>query len=120
MNAFQLAKTAYSPVTAPMRSAQSNEYDAFVKVTTALKTAETPAQTARAVYDNRTLWGLLAADVAGDGNQLPPTLRARIFYLSEFTNAHSRKVLAGEATSDALVDINTAIMAGLREQRSAA
>ncbi|WP_102106510.1 flagellar biosynthesis regulator FlaF [Oceaniglobus roseus] len=119
MNALQLAKTAYSPVAAPLRTAQCTEYEAFVKVTTALRSARNPAEMARAVYENRRLWGLLAADVAGDGNRLPGALRARIFYLSEFTSHHSRKVLAGDATADVLVDINSAVMAGLRQQRSA-
>jgi flagellar protein FlaF len=119
VNAFQLAKTAYSPVMAPLRAAQTNEYDAFVKVTAALRAANDTQSLARAIYDNRTLWGLLAVDVAGDGNQLPAPLRAQIFYLAEFTNIHSSRVLNGGATVDALVDINSAIMAGLREQRTA-
>ncbi len=117
MNAFQLARSAYSPVAAPLRSAQSTEYDAFANVTRKLREAVTPIETARAVADNRQLWTLLAADVADPQNGLPQQLRAQIFYLSEFTVVHSRKVLARTASAAALVDINSAVMAGLRQQR---
>jgi flagellar protein FlaF len=63
---------------------------------------------------------MLAADVAEPDNGLPQELRARIFYLAEFTADHSRKVLRGGETVDALVDINTAMMRGLRQKVDAA
>lgn len=116
MNAFQLAKTAYSPVAAATRSAQSTEYDAFAMVTRRLRSAQTPPEIAQAIYDNRALWNLLAIDVADPNNRLATTLRAQIFYLSEFTSAHSSKVLLGTASVEALIDVNSAIMAGLRQQ----
>jgi len=119
VNAFQLAKTAYSPVAAPMRSAQSTEYDAFAMVTRGLRAAQTPSEIAKAIFDNRRLWTLLATDVVDPNNQLPAGLRAQIFYLSEFTEVQSRKVLAGAASVDALIDVNSAIMAGLRQQSEA-
>ena len=55
--------------------------------------------------------------MADDGNGLPRTLRAQIFYLSEFTDHHSRRVLKGEAEVDALIDINLAVMRGLTGTR---
>ena len=67
-------------------------------------------------HDNRRLWTILAADVSLPENPLPAPLRARLFYLAEFTQAHSRKVLLGQARADILVDINTAIMKGLRSE----
>lgn len=74
----------------------------------------------RALHDNRALWTALAADVAIGTNGLPRSLRAQIFYLAEFTVHHSRRVLAGEAGADVLVDINTAVMRGLRHGAGAA
>ncbi|MFN6978293.1 MAG: flagellar biosynthesis regulator FlaF [Gemmobacter sp.] len=41
-------------------------------------------------------------------------MRAQLFYLYEFTAAHSRRVLDGTASVEALVDVNTAMMRGLR------
>jgi flagellar protein FlaF len=69
---------------------------------------------AEALYDNRKLWGIFATDVADPGNPLPKDLKARLFYLAEFTNHHTSKVLAREASVEPLIDINTAILRGLR------
>ena len=125
MNAYNMAKTAYSASAAPIRTHSGNEYEAFARVTHRLKKATSASKTgfsdvAVAIHENRQLWTLLAADVATDGNKLPDQLRAQIFYLAEFTTVHSRKVLRGDASLEALIDINTAIMRGLRQQADAA
>ena len=121
MNAFDRAKTAYASAEAPTRTPRSIEYEVFAQVTHRLKAAEAQAQQnfallARALYDNRALWSVMAADVAGDGNGLPLALRQQIYELARFTNKHTSKVLAGTATALALIDINTAIMRGLRKE----
>ena len=69
---------------------------------------------ATAVHENLQLWCALAVDVADKGNGLPAALRAQLFYLYEFTAGHSRAVLANRASVEVLVDINTAVMRGLR------
>lgn len=58
----------------------------------------------------------MAADVADPNNQLPEELRAQIFYLAEFTEHHSRLVLAGAATADILVEVNTSVIRGLNSE----
>ena len=63
---------------------------------------------------NLRLWSALAADLASPENALPPELRARLFYLYEFTAQHSRAILDGSGSASVLVDINTAVMRGLR------
>lgn len=125
MNALNMAKTAYATNQAPIRTPRSVEYEAFARTTRNLKVAmelgsDGFARLAEALHANRRLWTILAADVAEDGNGLPDDLRARIFYLSEFTALHTRKVLRKEDTADALLEINTAIMRGLRAQAEAA
>lgn len=125
MNALQMAKTAYATNKAPIRTPRGTEYEAFARVTHQLKAAanEGPAGFARlaeAIYKNRQLWSMLAADVAESENGLPNDLRARVFYLAEFTNTHSRKVLRGDDSADILVEINTAVMRGLRNKAEAA
>lgn len=52
--------------------------------------------------------------MAAPGNGLPQDLRARLFYLYQFTEHHSGKVLADQGSVDVLIDINTAVMRGLR------
>ncbi len=121
MNATSLAKNAYSQSGTPVRTDRGTEYDVFARVTQALR--NTSAKTnypafAAVLHENRQLWTLLAVDVADANNALPNGLRAQIFYLAEFTLLHTSKVLAGKATVDALVDINTNIMRGLQQQRT--
>ena len=43
------------------------------------------------------VWTTLAVDVADASNKLPQELRAQIFYLSEFVQLHTGKVLARKA-----------------------
>ena len=120
MNATTLAKTAYAASGQPTRTLKSTEYEVFARITHRLKSAQALGPTgfsslAGAIYENRRLWTTLAADVSDPDNGLPANLRARLFYLSEFTQEHSRKVLAGKANADILVEINTAMMRGLRQ-----
>ncbi len=119
MTTLNMAETAYAQNKAPIRTPRSTEYDAFARVTHRLKTAADGgtagfAHLAAALHENRRLWTMLAADVAEQENALPRELRARIFFLAQFTTIHTSKILRGEDDVDALVDINTAIMRGLR------
>ena len=94
---------------------------------------------AEALYDNRRLWTALAVDVqaaafahehrkkasqhrhaanrevdvSDDANGLPADLRARIFYLSEFVQDHTSKVLGKKAGVGPILEVNTAILRGL-------
>ncbi|WP_240664778.1 flagellar biosynthesis regulator FlaF [Paenirhodobacter ferrireducens] len=114
-----MAKTAYENPAQPIRTLRATEYEVFARVTRRMKQAEARAdfvELASAIHDNRRLWTILATDVALPQNPLPAPLRARLFYLAEFTQAHSRKVLLGQARAEVLVDINTAIMRGLRNE----
>lgn len=124
MNALDQARSAYAATAAPVRTPRATEYDAFARITRRLKASgrdrkHFPALAA-AITDNRKLWTLLAAEVAEPGNGLPADLRARIFYLAEFTEHQSRRILRGEATADVLVEINTAVMRGLSDPGAAA
>ena len=118
MNAQLMARSAYAGKAGPIGTDRGAEYDAFARCTRALVSVQTgkggyPALV-QALHDNRCLWTTLAADVSKEANGLPAPLRARIFYLAEFTLHHSRRILAGEADATALIDVNTAVMRGLR------
>jgi len=122
---MNMAKTAYAMNQVPIRTSRGNEYEAFARVTRRLKSnadlgPEGFSRLAEALHMNRQLWTMLAADVAEAENALPRELRARIFYLAEFTAQHSRKILKNEETVDVLVEINTAVMRGLRTRSEAA
>ena len=110
---------AYATREAPTRSFRSVEYDLLARATHRLKSTwlrrieDFPALAA-ALDANQQLWTALAADVADPDNGLPAALRARLFYLAEFTRKHSRLVLDDAGSVDVLTDINTAVMRGLR------
>lgn len=117
MNAVDRARLAYAGPSQPVRTARDAEYDVIARVTYRLKSAadgEHFPALAQAVHDNRRLWAALGEDVAEEGNALPPPLRAQLAYLSAFTRQHSSKVLEGSASPEVLIDINTAVMRGLR------
>ena len=115
MNAIELAQQAYAPSTVALRTPRSVEAQLFTEITSRLSQPDTPyAQMVAAVHDNRQLWVTLAVDVADADNALPQDLRASIFFLAQFTEHHSQKVLRGEADLQPLIDINTSIMRGLR------
>ncbi len=119
MNAIRQAQDAYSSNARTIKTPRSTEYDAFARITNRLKSSTEKgagafAQLAEAVHENRKLWTILATDVADKNNMLPRDLRARIVYLAEFTHLHSSKVLSEGASTAPLIEINTAIMGGLR------
>jgi len=121
VNALDMARTAYASPGTPARTLRGIEYDLFARVTHRLKASQARgridfALLAQALHENRQLWAALASDVAEPGNQLPQALRAQLFYLYEFTEQHSGKVLEGAASAEVLIDINTAVMRGLRSE----
>lgn len=121
MNIIEQARQAYAPTQMAIRTDRAIESQLLSQVTARLRRSLTgnvvnfPAL-ASAIHDNRRIWTTLAASVADQENNLPDDLRAKLFYLAEFTDHHSAKVLAGAADAQALVDINTAVMRGLNGQ----
>lgn len=125
MVSHNLAQKAYAASAAPTRSPRGLEYDAIAKITRQLQQAAQKgdagfAELVSALYENRRLWTLFATSVANQQNALPAELRASLFYLAEFTQDHSARVLAGKATVQPLLEVNTSILRGLREERRAA
>ena len=117
----KMAQTAYGAQSAAVRTERGTEYAVFSRITHRIKVAAEKGPRAfpalaEALHDNRRLWTILAGDVAGENNKLPADLRARLFYLAEFTFQHTSKVLAGDADPQILVEINTAVMRGLAGQ----
>lgn len=120
VNAYHMAKTAYAAPGGPTRTERATEYALFAEITRKIRNAaQDPknfAALAEALHENRKLWTILATDVADPDNRLPANLRAQIYYLAEFTARHSSGVLARKHGPEALIEVNTAIMRGLRQQ----
>lgn len=119
MSLITSAAQAYRRPDAPSRTPRKIEYDLLARTTQRLTAAWARRKTdfpglASAIDDNLRLWSALALDVADSGNGLPAELRARLFYLYQFTAHHSRAILEDRGSIDVLIDINTAVMRGLR------
>lgn len=120
MNAIELARRAYAADSFHLKTERGVEAQIIGRVTARLKFTEKQkdknfAAFAMAIHENRKLWHALALDVAHAENALPDDVRARIFYLSEFTELQSKKALKGETTVQSLIEINTAMMRGLND-----
>jgi flagellar protein FlaF len=119
MNALAMASDGYGRGQMAARTPRGIEYEVIARITHRLKAAAEAPQTdfprlAAALTENVKLWLALGLDVADPENALPKSLRAQLYYLFEFTDQHTRKVLAGEADPQVLIDINLSVMRGLR------
>ena len=115
---------AYAQPAAPIRTPRMVEYEVVARITQRLVVAYQRRDDDRrayleAVFGNEQLWSTLAADVADPGNGLPAMLRARLFYLYRFTCDHSRKIRQNMADAGVLIEINKAVLKGLRGQGAA-
>lgn len=124
MNAALKAEAVYGDAQTSVKSPKQVEYLAIARITKGLRAAaETEDDDypnfVGALHENLRLWTYIAGGVAADENALPEQLRAQLFYLAEFTRAHTKKVLKGEANAAALIDVNTAVLKGLRQTSGA-
>jgi flagellar biosynthesis activator protein FlaF len=125
VNTLDLARRTYARPDTPARSSRDVEYELLTRITRQLAQAWANRATGyatlvAALHDNLQMWRTFAVDVAEPGNTLPQALRAKLYYLYEFTGHHSPKVLDGSASVEVLIDINTAVMRGLRGNGGAA
>ena len=119
-----MSHDAYRAAQKSNQSPRDTEYRAFTEATRRLiaaceKEADFAAR-ARAVHDNRQLWGALADDCARGDNALPPETRAGIISLSLWVVRFSKDALRTGESLEPLIDINKTIMAGLSGKVTAA
>jgi flagellar protein FlaF len=118
---FAAAQAAYSRPDPNELNPRAAEYDLLGRITRRLSDGWRKRETdlpllLAAVDENEKIWSALAQEVAHPANALPSDLRAKLFYLFEFTRHHGTAVRQGKASAEVLVDINTAVMRGLRGQ----
>lgn len=100
-----------------IRTERDTEYDAFSRITFALKSAaqsDDPSQIIKAVHANNELWTILATDLMQPGNGLGDEIKSGLLSLASFSIKHGHAVLNGATSIGVLVDINISIMKGLR------
>ena len=120
MSAHALTQNAYGDATRAMGSPRNVEYQVFSQITGRMSRASAEgrpfAELAQALHENLQLWTIIITDVTSAGNGLPVALRGQLANLSKFTRSHTQKVLRQEADAAILIEINTAVMRGLRGQ----
>ncbi|MEQ3673274.1 flagellar biosynthesis regulator FlaF [Pseudophaeobacter sp.] len=124
MNALLKAKSAYTAANASTKTTTDYEYDIVARATQNLLAAHKTASTkkgaegfavlAEALHKNRKMWTIFAVDLAAKENQLPQDVKENLFYLAEFTRQHTSKVLSRKANVRALIEVNMAVLRGLR------
>lgn len=100
-----------------LRDNREIEYDAFSKATAALKAAQGGddlGAITHALHLNTTLWNTLLADLSTKENRMPSELRANLISLALFSTRHAFLVTSRKAEIGPLIDINLAMMRGLR------
>lgn len=102
-----------------VRTARDAEYEVISRVTHMLRRAAEEGfgrSLIEAVHKNNELWTILAADLASPGNGLPDDLRAGLLSLGAFSLRHGHLALAGSVGLEPLIDVNLALMRGLRHE----
>lgn len=121
MNATSQAMRGYAENAVSTRSDRRAEYEVIGRVTQQLRDRAVDRKAnfpglAEALHINQKLWTALVVDVADPENPLPNELKARIVYLGEFTSQHTRRVLKEKASVLPLLEINMAILRGLKTE----
>lgn len=114
-----LARTAYTTVQRDVQTPRGLELQVFARITGRMRAAAQRGKPGfgalvAALHENRMLWDTITIDLAHEENAYPEELKARLIYLGDFTRQHTLKVLAGDGTVDAIIDVNTAVISGLR------
>jgi flagellar protein FlaF len=123
VNAQSLAQRAYTQTARSTKTPRGIEYELIARVTHRIKSAAEEGPLAypklvEALSDNQRLWTTLAVDVADENNGLPQELRAQIFYLAEFVQIQTSKILSKKGRITPLLEINAAILRGLGGRRT--
>ena len=124
MNVVERAREGYGRNAVPIKSHRAAEYEAIARIShrlraTAMNRKSRYADFVSALHENSKLWSTLAVNVADPSNELPQELRARLFWLAEFTETETRRILKGQGDIAALIEVNAAILHGLNAQGSA-
>ena len=125
MSVVERAREGYGRNAVPIKSHRAAEYEAIARISHRLRAAAAQKNTdfpeyIAALYENSRLWSTLAIDVAHPDNGLPNDLRARLFWLAEFTDNETRRLMRNEGDVAVLIEVNAAVLQGLRAQEAPA
>lgn len=111
---------AYRQAQRVAESPREAEYRLFAQVTRALIDVHKSGLRDHSFIDaidwNRRMWSAFSTDCGLPGNGLPDQLRAQIISIALWVGRYSSDVVQRNASMDALIDVNRAIMDGLAAQ----
>lgn len=115
------ALKGYAEHAASTKTERRSEYEVIAKVTQQLRDSAVDAKLnysafAEALHANQRLWTALVVDVADEKNALPDALKVRIIYLADFTRHHTGRILREKASVLPLLEINMAVLRGLKQE----
>jgi flagellar biosynthesis activator protein FlaF len=116
------AAHGYRAVRLHTESPRNIEAQLFAEITAGLVRAQRSGKPGfqdlvAVLHRNRALWEALLADLALESNALPTPLKAQLIGLGHFVRQFTARVLRGEDDVQALIDVNNAILEGLRGTR---
>ena len=119
MNSALAAAQRYSSLSEHTRNPKDLEYDVILGVTRELRSLSANSvgrfsELVKALNKNERLWIEIGTQVADPSNALSADLRARLFYMAEFVSHQTSKVLSGDAGVETLVEVNVAVLRGLK------
>ena len=124
MKVVERAREGYGRNAVPIKSPRAAEFEAIARISHRLRNAsnnrkQNYVEFVSALSENNKLWTTLAVDVANADNSLPQELRARLFWLAEFTTEETKRLLQDEGDVGILIEINAAVLHGLNAQETA-
>lgn len=120
MNAHTQARNIYAASFVTTKTTRSVEFAVMAKVTRTLQQATQAKEKdfpnfVRALNENRNLWSIFISDLYDPDNKLDQNLKIQIIELGIFVQKHTSKVLSEKASVKPLLDINAAMLRGLRD-----
>ena len=108
--------------TSSIKSQKQIESEVFLNVTRRLRASQNTkscnySSFVEAISKNRKLWTLLCTDILHPQNELSTHIKANIFYLNDFVQSYSGRILSEGITVEQLIDINQSIIRGLNESK---
>jgi len=109
---------AYDRVQNTTQNPRQVEYRLLAQVTAALRAAKAKPDERASFYNalvwNKKVWDAFLVDLVDDRNQLPKPMRQQLIKLAAWVSKQTFAVMDGNASIDALIDVNTNIMDGLK------
>jgi flagellar protein FlaF len=109
---------AYDRVSKTTENPRQVEYRLLAQVTSALRAAKEKPDDRPNFYNalvwNKKVWDAFLCDLVDDKNRLPKPIRDQLMKLAAWVSKQTFAVMDGNASIDALIDVNAQIMDGLK------